>query len=112
VNTWRNVLTMQMWNLPFLLVFLCGLIYSLSRRDLGRASIFAATGFGLMLLSIAAHTVSTYAVMAASESPGDAMTVIALRVSAFRFAGMALSLLAWGFILAAIFAKRSPAAPE
>ena len=102
------ILATQIWFLPFLAVYILGLIFALSRRDIGNASQYAAFGFGLLILGVALSSVNMYNMITMRDSGDYSLSTFARNATLFRFGIMALNLGGWGFILAAIFAKRPP----
>ena len=103
-----SILATQIWYLPFLAIYILGLVFALSRRDMGKASQYAASGFGLMILGLALSSVNMYQMITMRESGDYSLSAFARNSALFHFATMALNLGGWGFILAAIFAKRPP----
>jgi hypothetical protein len=107
MNTWWLVLMTQIWHLPFLAIYILGLVLSLTRKDLGNARSYAAIGFSLQIVAMMISTASMY-FMYASRENGMFGPDTATRTAVFGFAMMVVNIAAWILILAAIFAKRPP----
>jgi hypothetical protein len=108
MDKWMTVLAMQMWSLPFLALYILGLVMALNRRDIGPASKYAALGFGLMALGVLTSSVSSYLMFSMREEGNFQLSRIAMVTTAFTFTRTLVNLAGWGLILAAIFAKRPP----
>jgi hypothetical protein len=50
----------QVWQFPFVLLFIIGVVMSLLSAKLGRARPYAASGFGLLLLGSVVQSVQMY----------------------------------------------------
>lgn len=94
----------QIWQLPFLLLFVVGLFLAASRRDLGRAQSFAVVGFGLLTLGIVLQAVQMYQIYV-MRADGDYRSIAS--TSAIFSLGNAIVRLA-GFVMLmfAIFIDR------
>jgi uncharacterized membrane protein len=100
-------LATQIWYLPYLALFILGVVFALGRRDMGNASQYAVFGFGLMILGLMLSSANTYFMIARAGGDYD-MSAVARNAALFHMGTMVLNLGGWGFILAAIFAKRPP----
>lgn len=99
-------LATQIWFLPYLALFILGVVFALGRRDMGNASQYAVFGFGLMILGLMLSSANMYFMIARAGS--DNMSAVARHAALFHAGTMVLNFGGWGFILAAIFAKRPP----
>lgn len=111
MNKWWMILASQIWHLPFLALYILGLIFARTRRDMGRASRFAAPGFGLMVLGILISSASSYVMFSMREEGGMAMARIAQTIGIIGFFTMAVNLGGFGLIMVALFMKRPPPSP-
>ena len=111
MKDWMPILATQIWQLPYVALYILGLVFAFSRRDMGKAATYAAAGFALLMLGTLVASVQQYMIMSARMA-GD--------VSAYRLSTMlmgstiATQLLRFGgtgLLLAAIFAKRPLPAP-
>jgi hypothetical protein len=111
LKDWMPIFATQIWQLPYIALYILGLVFAFSRRDMGKAGKYAAAGFALLLLGTLVAAVQQYVIMSARMS-GDVNayrlntmmmgSVVATQVC--RFGGM-------GLLLAAIFAKRPAPSP-
>lgn len=110
MNDWMPILATQIWQLPYLALYILGIVFALTRRDMGKAATYAAAGFAVLTLGTLLSSVQQYLIMSMRLS-GD---MNAYRVTATtlpftilmqmcRFGGL-------GLLMAAIFARR-PAPP-
>lgn len=97
----------QIWNLPYLALFILGLIFALSRRDMGNASQYAAFGFGLKIFGLMASSASVYFMISRAAGSSDPLTT-SQYWTLIHVGTVVVDVAGWGFILAAIFAKRPP----
>jgi len=111
MSKWWMILAAQIWHLPFLALYILGLIFALSRRDMGKASRFAALGFGLMALGVLISSASSYLMFSMREEGGLAMAQIAKTIALIGFFTMAVNLGGFGLIMTALFMKRPPPSP-
>jgi hypothetical protein len=108
MDKWMAVMAMQIWNLPFLALYIVGLVLALNRRDIGPASKYAALGFGLMALGVLISSVSSYLMFSMREEGNFPLPRIAVVTTALTLTRTVVNVAGWGLILAAIFAKRPP----
>jgi len=104
--TW---LTTQIWQVPFLVLFLCGLVISLSGRWQGKFVPFAIWGFILLIAGWAISAWSQWLMYAHISDGGYSANMarnmaLSLFRSVLHLAGMAL-------LMAAIFSGRNDKAP-
>jgi hypothetical protein len=103
-------LTTQIWQVPFLALYLFGLIYTMSGRWQGRFLTYAAWGFGLLLAGLLISATATYLMYARMFEGGGYNSGMA-RNMALTFAGMLAHLGGLGLLIAAIFSgRKSPPA--
>ena len=106
MNSGYAVLATQIWALPYLVIYIVGIVIALRRRDMGSASNYAAIGFAAFAVAtlVSSAQMVTFTTMRMS---GDFSAVrTASYALAFTLAGNALRLVGIGFLMAAIFAKR------
>lgn len=96
----------QVWSLPYLALYGAAVVYALTRRDMGKASRYAAWGFGLFVLDLVLSAVDTYIMINRDPSDVD-MLSLAWDQVLFSAASLVLNIGGWIFILLAIFAKRT-----
>jgi prephenate dehydrogenase len=102
------ILATQIWYLPFLAIYILGLVLALSRRDIGKASQYAALGFGLMIVGLLMSSANMYTMITMRDRDNFQISSLAAYSMVFRTVTMLANLGGWGFILAALFAKRPP----
>jgi len=102
----------QIWQVPYIVLYILGVIFAVNRRDIGKASTYAAFGFGALALAQILGSLFSYLMIEASfEGTHDGMRMAGLSTGFFvprtllGFGGMAL-------LMAAIFAKRPAANPS
>ena len=110
MNDWMPILATQIWQLPYLALYILGIVFALTRRDMGKAATYAAAGFALLALGTLISSVQQYLIMT-MRLKGDfnavrlssMMLAFTILLQMCRFGGM-------GLLTAAIFARR-PAPP-
>jgi len=94
----------QIWQVPFLLLFLFGLVMSLSGKYKGQFVGLAAAGFGVLIFGIVLSGYQQYAMFAAMADGGyDTVRRLNTVLSAF---GVVVRLAGYILLLAAIFSGR------
>ena len=102
----------QLWQIPFLVLYILGVILALNNRRIGNAARYAAIGFGALALSQCVSSVQSYLIadmrLDGSHDIGRmaAISTVAFTIrTVLAFGGM-------GLIMAAIFAKRPAPDPS
>jgi hypothetical protein len=110
MERWLAFLASQIWHIPFLVLYIVGVVFALSRRDMGKASSYAAIGFGLMILGQLLSALSMFDTLNFRAEGGYDYGARTRRMMMFAFPTIAANLGGLLFIMAAIFARR-PAPP-
>jgi hypothetical protein len=101
----------QIWQVPFIALYILGVIFAVNRRDIGNASSYAAFGFGALALAQIMGSLFSYLMMEARfEGTYDAMRMATIS-TAFFISRTILEFGGIGLVMAAIFAKRPAASP-
>jgi hypothetical protein len=111
MEKWWMVLASQIWHLPFLAIYILGLVFAFSRRHMGVAATYARVAFSLLIVGSLVSSANNY-MMVSWRMEGMSPLEFAKVSGAIAMVTMALNLGAWGLILAAIFAKRPPSPVE
>ena len=102
----------QIWQVPFIALYILGVIFAANRRDIGKASSYAAFGFGALALSQILGSLLAYLMMEARfEGNYDGLRMAGV-ATAFFIPRTLLEFGGIGLVMAAIFAKRPPANPS
>jgi len=94
----------QVWQVPFLLMFLIGLFIALSRRDLGRAQSYAVIGFAVLALSVLVQSAQMYQLFMMREG-GDYRS-IATRSAVFTLVAAVVKIGGFILLMVALFIDR------
>src|SRR5688572_3322470 len=100
MNKWWMILASQIWHLPFLALYILGLVFALTRRDMGKASRFAAIAFSLMILGSIIGTANMYYIYSMREDGAFDPARYMRMSSAIAFATMIVNLGGWCMALA------------
>jgi hypothetical protein len=102
----------QIWQVPFIVLYVLGVIFAVNRRDIGKASSYAAFGFGALALAQILGSLFSYLMMEARfDGSHDAMRMASM-ATAFFIPRTLLEFGGIGLVMAAIFAKRPAANPS
>ncbi|MBT2749003.1 MULTISPECIES: hypothetical protein [unclassified Lysobacter] len=102
-----SMLTNLLMGLPGMLLYVLGLSLCLMRKpSLGRASTYAALGFGLLLLSTLLSLGSQAWIMWSAQHEHASISSLSIRVAVLSIASTLLSLTGVGLLLAAILVRR------
>ena len=100
------ILAAQIWVLPYLVLYIAGLVIALRRRDMGSASTYAAIGFSAFVAGTIVSSAQMYVFTTMRESADFSTARAASYALVFSGVGNAFRLCGFGFLMAAIFAKR------
>lgn len=91
-STLIDVARTQIWQVPFLLLYVAGLLLSLSRRDLGRAQSFAMIGFGALIVSVLLQFAQMYQALSGGDYhvTGPRTVFFTLIITIVKLSGFAL----------------------
>ena len=102
----------QIWQIPFVVLYICGVIFALNHREIGKASNYAAFGFGALAVSQILGSLHMYLMWEMRfDGASDTMRLATL-TTAFAIPRALLSLGGVGLVMAAIFVKRPPVNPS
>jgi len=110
LKDWMPILATQIWQLPYVALYILGLVFAFSRRDMGKAANYAAAGFALLMLGTLVVSVQQYLIMSARMA-GDFNAYRLRMMMGFTIAAQVCRFGGMGLLLAAIFAKRPVPAP-
>ena len=68
MNSSYAVLASQIWALPYLVLYIVGIVIALRRRDMGSASTYAAIGFAAFAVATMVSSAQMYTFMTMRES--------------------------------------------
>ena len=105
----NRFLMSQIWQVPSLLIFIFGLVLSLSGRWRGLFVNFAAAGFAVLLFGLVVSAYHQFA-MSARIAEGGYASIMSFNL-AFSAAGIAIRVVGFGLLIAAIFAGRTEPRP-
>jgi len=100
-STLFDVAKTQVWQAPFLLLYIVGLFMSLYRPGLGRGRSFAVNGFGILIVSVLLQVAQMYQAL----SGGD-YRVIGARVVFFTLIITIVKLAGFALVMTALFIDR------
>lgn len=101
-----STLSAQFWTVPYLTLYIVGVWLALNRRDMGRASSYAAGGFSLLLLSTLVSATRLYWYTAQRRLGHDDIARFAEVAFTFSVAVTLTHFAGIGLVIAAVFAKR------
>jgi len=103
-----SFLSTQFWQVPYLVVYITGLVFALAGKRLGNFQKLAAWGFGLLLLNLIWQATSQYLLYGGADT---GLTVREILNSLRWFAGPLLHLVGIVLVGAAVFADRQKSRP-
>jgi hypothetical protein len=102
-STLIDVARTQIWQVPFLLLYIVGLFLSLYRPGLGRARTYAVNGFSALIVSVLLQVAQWAQALSGTDYRviSSRMVVFTLGITIVKLAGFAL-------VMAGLFIDREP----
>ena len=105
----KEIMILQVQQVPYLLVLIFGLVMSLAGPWRGRFALFAAAGFSVFILGIVLGVYQQYALATGIRESGYASAMMSNLF--LRGAHIAIRVVGFGLLIAAIFAGRTEPRP-
>src|SRR5882672_11928979 len=102
----------QIWQIPFLVIYILGLILAFNHREIGKGSTYAALGFAALILAQCVGALQGYLMMQMRADGSHDLARMAYISTSIMIPRTLLGFAGMGLVLAAIFARRPSVSPS